>query len=162
MKKTYYKHIGYYEQAGDIKELGQKSADEIVNYYKKGYGAFYSADDADEPIVIEGESENVTKDIFKLTTDNKYLVVDETAYFLKPIEYLESLADAEDGDSTETYIDIYEACEDKDVEEIKKKQEYGIVAREIVNKLLDWHMIEDEPTADSTTYEIEQILKKHF
>lgn len=99
-----YKHLGYFNEVGDIRELSRKSADEILDYWKKGYGAFYSSDgDEDSDLIAEQEKNAIKSGDVKFTTDGKYVIVDISWNGWK-----EEYADAEDGDDSNVFIDIYE------------------------------------------------------
>lgn len=103
--KTRYKHLGFYSQVGDIREFINKSADEILDYWKKGYGAFsesvFHEEDCD--IILEEETKNIASGYVKVTKDGKYLVSDG-AYQCT----LEEFENDNDGDDSEVYVDIYE------------------------------------------------------
>lgn len=102
-RKNVYRHLGYFNDIPDIRELSRKSADEIIDYYKKGYGKFYE-DKSHEPetdLDLEEEEATMCGDI-KVTSDKKY-VISDTSW----VGWKEAYKDVEDGDS-DCYIDIYE------------------------------------------------------
>lgn len=111
MKKHIYKHLGYYNKIPDIREYSRKSADEILEAYKKGYGHFYedTFPDPDDILVREEEDECVARGDTKFTTDGKYAVTDTSWEGWK-----EEYADAEDGDASDDYIDIWELVEERE------------------------------------------------
>lgn len=106
MKRTIYGHLGYFNEVGDIRQLTRKSADEIIDYWKKGYGAFYEDSEPrsnDTKLVLEEEDENIKSGDVKVTSDGKYAIADSSWDV-----WAEQYADAEDGDDSDCYIDIYE------------------------------------------------------
>ena len=159
MKKHFYKHLGYYEQAGDIKELAGKSADEIVDYWKKGYGAFSESDvhetDTDR-ILEEDYNEEDNHGLVKISSDKKYFIEDSSAYW----EDISFLNEKEDGDSTEIYIDIWELYKEEDVEDEPSAIENA--AYEIVCKMIDCGLVESEPEGKDWEHTIVKIIKKHI
>lgn len=104
MKKHIYQHIGYYNQVGDIRNLSMKSADEIIDYWKKGFGAFTSDDwiDADSDLIREEEDDCVAKNITRFTSDKEYAIVDNSWDNVQ-----DDYKDSEDGDDSNCFIDIY-------------------------------------------------------
>lgn len=100
-----YKHLGYYNEVGDIRELSLQSADEIVEYWKDGYGAFFTDDrpDYDTDIIPEDETDLIAKGDIRITSDGKYLVYD-TSWRGWDKDYEE----AEDGDDSDVFIDIFQ------------------------------------------------------
>lgn len=165
MKKHIYKHIGYYNQVGDIRELGGKSADEILNYMKKGYGAFYSSDsESDRCLETDYEETDFELGIIKVTADKKFIIEDGTAYFY---DWKKQFADNEDGDDSDTYIDIFELYESYDDDEELDNEEddrkcYYYAAHEIVCKMIDSKLVESVPEGLMWEKEITQILKNYF
>lgn len=109
-----YCHVGYFNEVGDIRELSMKSADEIVDYYKKGYGAFYEDKYPDADLIEEDEAESVKKNITRFTTDKKYAVTDSSWD-----SWNEEYKDAEDGDDSSCYIDIWELTTVQEYEDNK-------------------------------------------
>lgn len=113
---TKYKHLGYYNEVGDIRELMGMSIDEIISYYKDGFGAFHEVDrhEVDSDVILEDEENNIKKGDVRISTDKVYLIVDNTYK-----KWLDDYADAEDGDDAECYIDIYMKYEiEVEVEEL--------------------------------------------
>lgn len=103
-KRKVYRHIGYYNEVGDIRELAGKSAKEIVDYCNKGYGHFYEDKSGEEESDLDIAEEQNTIGL-KITEDGKYAVIDQTEYWS---DWYGSHIDNEDGDDSDTYIDIYE------------------------------------------------------
>jgi len=109
MKKQFhiYKHIGYYNEVPDIRELSQKSADEILDYYKHGFGRFYEDEvgenDADLIEEEEIESGAVERGDTKFTSDKKFAIVDGSW-----LGWQEDHINSEEGDDSDCFIDIYE------------------------------------------------------
>ena len=99
-----YKHLGYFNEVGDIRELSRKSADEILDYWKKGHGAFYECKgDGDSDLVAEQEKNAIECGDIKFTTDGKYAIADYSWD-----GWRKQYEDAEDGDDSNVFIDIYE------------------------------------------------------
>lgn len=103
--KNVYRHIGYFNDIPDIRELSRKSADEIIDYYKKGYGKFYEdkSREPDTDLNLEEEEATIACGDVKVTSDKKYAISD-TSWD----GWAEEYKDAEDGDASDCYIDIYE------------------------------------------------------
>lgn len=111
-----YKHLGYFNEVGDIRELSMQSADEIVDYYKKGYGAFYEDDKPDTDLIEEEEIESgaVERGDTRFTADKNYAITDSNWD-----SWNKKYKGAEDGDDSYCYIDIWELKEVREVEEDK-------------------------------------------
>ena len=109
VKKTVYKHIGYYNANEDIKALYGKSAEEIVGYYCKGYGAFHS-DKFDEVTLVLEEEEKTP--CLKVWGD--FVVTDETAD-LSEETLNQILSETEDC----CYIDIWKYAYTEEIEDEK-------------------------------------------
>lgn len=109
-----YKHLGYFNEIPDIRELSRKSADEILDYYKKGYGRFYEDDCPDSVLIEEDEivCGNVKSGDTKFTADKKYAITDTSWDGWK-----EDYKDSEDGDISDCYIDIWELTGTQESEE---------------------------------------------
>lgn len=112
--KHIYKHLGYYNEVGDIRELSRKSADDIVDYYEEGYGAFYADEygEGETDLIYEEEEDNIAKGDVKRTSDGLYVISDTTWE-----GWVDDYADKEDGDDSDAFIDIYR---------IYKIEEFGI------------------------------------
>lgn len=146
-----YRHLGYFNEVGDIRELSRKSADEILDYWKKGYGAFYEDDEpcADTDLVIDRELPN--DDDVKITTDGKYAIFD-TSWDA----WQEDYKDAEDGDDSECYIDIYELGCSEDYDDEGENISIHEQRRRTAKNLLDeYHSIDFES-------ESKDEIIKHF
>lgn len=102
-----YRHLGYYNDLPDMMALSQKTASEIVNYYKSGLGAFHTdtVHEEDSDLVPADEVEAITHNIVRFTPDGRYAVADTSG----PSWKLEH-ADCENEDSN-AFIDIYELIE---------------------------------------------------
>lgn len=102
-----YRHLGYYNDISDIMALSQKTASEIVNYHKSGFGAFHTdtVHEEDSDLIPEDEVEAITHNIVRFTPDGRYAVSDTSS----PSWKLEH-ADCENEDSN-AFIDIYELIE---------------------------------------------------
>lgn len=96
MKKL--KHIGYFNDEEDINELNQNNPDEIVKYWKDGYGAFFHTDNEELSNFSEMDYKQSS-----LTSDGKYFVT--FAFEEKGV----TITDNED-----CFIDIYEIIDDDD------------------------------------------------
>ena len=98
-----YKHLGYFNEVGDLKVLSQKSAEEIVDYWAKGFGAFYEDkyNESETDLIAEEEDDAVAKNATRFTADKKYAITDSTWETWRK-EY----EDKEDGDDSDSYIDI--------------------------------------------------------
>lgn len=77
------KHIGYFNDPHDIKELMGKDAKSIVKYYKKNQGNLWSSGDPDyapvkgrHPVVIGKEKWYVRKSIDKKNLDSEDNFID--------------------------------------------------------------------------------------
>lgn len=114
MKKHIYRYIGYYNEVGDARKIGGKTADEILDYYKHGYGAFFEDEFYEEGTDLILEDEQKENDDIKVTTDGKFVVVDQFQTWTK---WRENYADREDGDDSEGYIDIYELYDEREIED---------------------------------------------
>ena len=138
--KHIYKHLGYYNEVGDIRELSRKSADEIVDYYKKGYGAFYEdkTPEEDTNLIKEEEEDNIKSGDIKFTADGKYAIYDSSWD-----EWKKLYADNEDGDDSDCFIDIYEL-----VEVIKGKR------YTVQYTVHTYHAIEIEADSEEEAYEL--------
>jgi hypothetical protein len=87
-----YKHIGYYNNVEDTKELFDATPDEVASYLKNGYGEFHASSTFDDI-----DTQNIVQPIINklCTSDKKHIV----------IKSLPSNID----DLTEDYfIDVYE------------------------------------------------------
>lgn len=106
-----YKHLGYFNEVADLMDLAQKSADEIVDYWAKGFGHFYEDkyNESETDLIAEEEDEAVKKNVTRFTKDGKYAITDGTWE-----TWVKEHEDAEDSD---TYIDIYELSVVQEYEE---------------------------------------------
>lgn len=95
---TKYKNIGYYNDI-DAVMLSDKTADEIVEYMKKGNGAFYSTE---YDCFVEDKEYFLSNFCTKLTKDEKYLVVIDVADRFDNIPL-----DLVNGNAEDEFIDIY-------------------------------------------------------
>lgn len=106
--KHYFKHIGYYNCVGDIRELRTATADEIINYWKKGFGAFHSVsyheEDSDFCLEDEFEDGNILQD-FMRDSSGEYVILNEGRTW---DEWDEQYGNKEDDADSDCYIDIYQ------------------------------------------------------
>lgn len=104
--KHYFRHLGYYNEVGDIREIGNASADEIIEYWKEGYGAFYT-EGADEDADACLEDEVVDGKPFEdfMTDSSGEFIIHNS---VKTINVRKEYEGKEDGDCTDDYIDIYQ------------------------------------------------------
>jgi len=102
MVKHYYKHLGHFNEVGDIRELSQKSADKILDYYKNGCGSFYENDYHEDDCDLIAEEEVGHEDV-RFTEDKKFAIVDGSW-----LGWQEDYKDCEEGDDSDCFIDIYE------------------------------------------------------
>ena len=110
MAKKLAVHIAYYNDAEDLKYLADKSADEIVEQMKAGFGAITTIDNGNVFAI-----EDFPEDTIELTTDGRYLVQDDTPTDLNLIG---------EKKVSQSYIDIYGI---EEVEDDEWDEEEGVV-----------------------------------
>lgn len=98
-----YIHIGYYNDADDLVEISDKTADEIVDYMAQGLGSFHSSNASDAFFYLEEECLNsVLNGTAYLTKDMKYAVTNT----MRGCKFEKNPDLPEDADTGE-YIDIW-------------------------------------------------------
>ena len=118
-------HIAYYNDIEDLKTLADKSADEIVEYAKNGYGALISIDSFDACIYTKDDFEG---GILQFTTNGKYAVTNDL-----PID-INLLGQT---NVCDFFIDIYEVIEDNEDCSTEKLCAKNAVSGQIVNMLIN-------------------------
>lgn len=99
-----YKHVGYFNLAGDIADLAGRSADEIVNNWKKGMGAsFFHSEEPDlDPDAVESTAMR-EKGQIRISSDGLYVIHDRTTD-----ADIKRAAEMDGHAATDFFIDIYE------------------------------------------------------
>ena len=79
-------HIGYFGENEDVSQLANETTDNIIQYYKNGYGNFFIVED--EPFDTDGiDDESISSD--KKFVVRKDLPLDENNSFIDIYEIIE-------------------------------------------------------------------------
>ena len=126
--KTVYRHIGYYNEPDDIKDLFLCSADEIVNSMFMGFGNFHQSNGDCESDIEDAESEH-DANMFAKTDNGSHLVRYQRGgsnfdgWFIDIYKLMEvEIEDASDEDKDEEVYEYCPYCED----EVKLDNEFKV------------------------------------
>lgn len=100
-----YVHIGYYNEAGDIRALAGAKADTIIRYMAKKLGCFFTSLPDFETITLADAKAGPKKTL--QSSDGRYIIKTD----VPTKKDAAGLAGKPDFDDTDLYIDIYEISE---------------------------------------------------
>lgn len=95
-----FKHVGYYNDNLDIKDLYFASADEVVEYMQKGFGNFTTTTTTSEAHLTTDDLLDELNVTAFITKDKKYIVTFDVCMYYDGVD-----------DYNDNFIDIWERVE---------------------------------------------------